>query len=475
MTTSIEKKLINDILEYKLKLGDGTEYCIPVREDGYINATRLCKAGGKRLNNWMRLKETKEMIQKMLHEFNTSHVSQSETKDEFIHSANRELIYIHKGGNKSFMGTFLHPQLAINLCEWLSVDFRIQVSKWIHELIITEKVEIGKEKPSEEIHQKLTQDIMELQKQLEEANQKLSEKEKILQEAEDIILSHKQNEKTILARYEKLYVNHQTFLKRKNLYKLKEGPCVYLLNFPDVNSDGDSPPTKIKIGKTSNITDRISGFRTSNPYVNLLFLVYTPHFNQIESNIKTKFDSKLNPNNHEFFSDITLEELKDSIIRFADMLGAEYSIETKDELDKFNTHIIKIEDVKEEEINKDKLIRCGGHRHKTEEDRHLTTDNFFKNKTNKTGFSRLCKNCILTTIYGENRRKVEKTIVPDYDITTHKWCNRCKNIRRLDEFFNDRMSRDGLCSNCKICKAEQKKLQKLKKQTTTTTIDTNTV
>lgn len=381
-------------------------------------------------------------------------------------SGERELIYIHQGGNnKSFQGTFLHPQLAINLCEWLSVDFRIQVSKWIHELMVTEKVEIGNEKPADEIHQQLTQDIMELRKQLEEANQKLSEKEKILHEAEDIILSHKQNEKTILSRYEKLYVNHQTFLKRKNLYKLKEGSCVYLLSFPDVNNDGDSSTTKIKIGKTSNITDRISGFRTSNPYVNLLFLVYTPHFNQIESNIKAKYESKLNPNNHEFLSDVTFEELKDSIIRFADMLGAEYSIENEDELDKFNTHIIKIEDVKEDEINKDKLIRCGGHRHKTEEDRYLTTDNFFKNKTNKTGFSRLCKNCILTTIYGENRRKVEKTVIPNYDITTHKWCNRCKNIRRLDEFYNDRMSRDGLSPNCKICKAEQKKLQKQKKQT----------
>jgi hypothetical protein len=66
MTTSIKKKLVNDILEYKLKLEDGTEYCIPVREDGFVNATKLCKAGGKRLDNWMRLKETKELLNKII-------------------------------------------------------------------------------------------------------------------------------------------------------------------------------------------------------------------------------------------------------------------------------------------------------------------------------------------------------------------------------------------------------------------------
>jgi hypothetical protein len=180
--------------------------------------------------------------------------------------------------------------------------------------------------------------------------------------------------------------------------------------------------------------------------------------------MKTKFESNLNPNNHEFFSDVSFDILKDTIIQFADILGSEYNIETEDELDKFNTHIIKIEDVKEDEINEKQLFRCGGNRHLTEQDRFLTSDNFFKNKTNRTGFSRLCKNCILTSIYGENRNKREKIIIPQYDITTHKWCNRCKNIRLFNEFYNDKMSKDGLGSNCKYCKNDQKKLLKEKKK-----------
>ena len=33
-----------------------------IREDGMINATLLCKAGGKKFNDWNRLKNTNELI-----------------------------------------------------------------------------------------------------------------------------------------------------------------------------------------------------------------------------------------------------------------------------------------------------------------------------------------------------------------------------------------------------------------------------
>ncbi len=50
-----------DIFQYKLLLEDGTEFIIPLREDGYIFATGLCKAVRKKPNDWLRLKETKEL------------------------------------------------------------------------------------------------------------------------------------------------------------------------------------------------------------------------------------------------------------------------------------------------------------------------------------------------------------------------------------------------------------------------------
>ena len=36
---------------------------IPVSKDGYVNCTKLCKAGGKRIDNWNRLKQSEELLQ----------------------------------------------------------------------------------------------------------------------------------------------------------------------------------------------------------------------------------------------------------------------------------------------------------------------------------------------------------------------------------------------------------------------------
>ena len=48
-----------------LKLTDGSSIMIPMREDGYVNATLLCKAAGKRIDNWMRLSGTKKIIKEL--------------------------------------------------------------------------------------------------------------------------------------------------------------------------------------------------------------------------------------------------------------------------------------------------------------------------------------------------------------------------------------------------------------------------
>jgi hypothetical protein len=47
-------------MSYSLVLNNIT---IESREDGFINATQLCKAGGKQFNYWHRLASTKELIE----------------------------------------------------------------------------------------------------------------------------------------------------------------------------------------------------------------------------------------------------------------------------------------------------------------------------------------------------------------------------------------------------------------------------
>ena len=49
---------VGDIFNCKLILEDKSEFIMPMRQDGYIFATALCKFVGKKPNDWLRLKYT---------------------------------------------------------------------------------------------------------------------------------------------------------------------------------------------------------------------------------------------------------------------------------------------------------------------------------------------------------------------------------------------------------------------------------
>jgi len=96
--------------------------------DHYVNATELCQAGGKKFNDWFRLDTTKELINELFPETGIP-VS--------------ALVDVKKGGNdKSKQGSWIHPDLSIQLAQWISPKFAIQVSKWIRTLFNKGSVEI---------------------------------------------------------------------------------------------------------------------------------------------------------------------------------------------------------------------------------------------------------------------------------------------------------------------------------------------
>jgi len=87
---------------------------VELREDGFINATRLCKAGGKYFSQWFVLESTKELM-RCLQEVNGG----ADVVDKKV------------GGNHS--GSWIHPDLAVPLAVWINPTFAIHVSKWINE------------------------------------------------------------------------------------------------------------------------------------------------------------------------------------------------------------------------------------------------------------------------------------------------------------------------------------------------------
>ncbi len=88
------------------------------QSDGYVNATALCKAGGKLFKNWNANKGSKDFIDEL------SEVLQA--RDPLIKS-------ITTGPNRS-RGTWVHPQIAIKIAQDISVRFAVSISLWISSL-----------------------------------------------------------------------------------------------------------------------------------------------------------------------------------------------------------------------------------------------------------------------------------------------------------------------------------------------------
>jgi hypothetical protein len=97
-------------------------------EDNYINATQLCQAGGKQFKHWYSLESTKQLI--------------NEAACEAVIPTS-QLVDIKKGNSSEFnQGSWIHPDLAIQLAQWISPKFALQISKWIRTLFTTGNVSV---------------------------------------------------------------------------------------------------------------------------------------------------------------------------------------------------------------------------------------------------------------------------------------------------------------------------------------------
>ena len=339
----------------------------------------------------------------------------------------------------------------MNLAQWCSPNFSAQVSKWLRELIFTGKVELGNEKSNEDIKSSYEQIIKDLQSKLEQT--------------EDLVKAYDQTNKELINKYRVVTLNHQAYLRHKELYKLRTGPCVYVIDMKKTYNDEDSQ--RYKIGQTGDITNRVSGFRTSNPFCKVIMVLYTANNIDLERSMKNRYDKQLQPNNSEFVTGVHKEILMKDLIALADILNFDYTIETEEELTKFNRHILpvdEIEEVQDDVITPDGLKRCGGLHHKTEESRMQPLINYFKHKAHKDGHSRLCKECYLIGKYGDDRKRRKVVTIPKYDTSTSKWCNLCESVKEHKDFYPDKMKKDGLNSNCKSCKNNQKEKQREQKK-----------
>jgi hypothetical protein len=87
-------------------------------EDGYINATALCKAANKLWADYRRNGQTIAFLGAL-------------EADMGIPIS--ELAISIKGGDPRLQGTWVHPQVAIHLAQWLSAEYAVKVTKWVYD------------------------------------------------------------------------------------------------------------------------------------------------------------------------------------------------------------------------------------------------------------------------------------------------------------------------------------------------------
>ena len=128
--------------------------------DRYVNATQLCKAGSKRFNDWRRLDTTSELIKEVNRILTTVHMVV-------------KIASLIEASSGRYGGTWIHPDLAVQLAQWISPAVAIQVSRWMQELILTNNPIIHSRKNNEE--------MKELYRKLEEQDKLLKEKDTIIE------------------------------------------------------------------------------------------------------------------------------------------------------------------------------------------------------------------------------------------------------------------------------------------------------
>ena len=292
-------KTSDGLFNCNLNLPDGSSITIPMREDGYINATILCKASlmckgkEKKFNDWFRLQNTKDLI-----------IALENDKNLNARFPVFKSIEVTKG---KYGGSWIHTDLAIQLAQWISPQFAIQVSRWTRELMLFSKVELGQEKSNKELENKFQEQIKLL---TQEKQQAIEEKE------------------TIARRFTSLTHNHNKMLKRRRRGVYEIGNVVYIISHVAFTTYYKDDYYKIGISTqtatetTPAFTNRLTSYKTGAPLdYKVHYLIYVENNKLIEDIIKLKYKNQLNPSNGEWIKSVKLEEIINSIRHLCNYIG----------------------------------------------------------------------------------------------------------------------------------------------------------
>ena len=124
--TNCIKDLIFENINDKYAWGNYGEFkVLMMRENGFINVTKLCMEGEKRFLKWNENKSSELFINEVS--------SSTRIRVDDI------LITITGGNQPLIRGTYAHPDLVPHIASWVSPSFAIKVSRIVNEYLVREE------------------------------------------------------------------------------------------------------------------------------------------------------------------------------------------------------------------------------------------------------------------------------------------------------------------------------------------------
>jgi hypothetical protein len=105
---------------------------IQQREDGYWNATEICKANGKFWANYWSNKSAQAFVGEL---------------SSVIGIPITEIVQVRQAGDSKNQGTWVHRRVAIDLARWCSPKFAVLINGWVEELLTKGRLDLTNDNP----------------------------------------------------------------------------------------------------------------------------------------------------------------------------------------------------------------------------------------------------------------------------------------------------------------------------------------
>lgn len=108
-------------------------------DDGFINGTAMCVAHNKDISDWLKNDDTWELVVALAMDLGIQPKNHKNGNSVYtrVSATYPSLVVVKRGSPNAGGGSWLHPDLAIQLAQWCNKPFAIQVSRWIREWLTT--------------------------------------------------------------------------------------------------------------------------------------------------------------------------------------------------------------------------------------------------------------------------------------------------------------------------------------------------